>query len=327
MGNLNLRIVDTSNVDPWHNLALEEQLFNEVEDHQAILYLWQNQNTVVIGRNQNPYRECKYKQLEADGGKLARRLSGGGAVFHDLGNLNFTFIMKKPLFDIKRQLQVIIDAIATLGIKAEFSGRNDILTEGRKFSGNAFYYNEDRCYHHGTLLVSADMSKLAQYLTVSKKKMEAKGVKSVQSRVINLIELNADLTIGLLKEALKESFKKSYTHEKCQSETYDDISDQELYDRYASWNWRFGETPKFKVNLHERFSFGELEIMINLKDSVIKDLKIYSDAMDVDIVKDIEEALLQVKYEGKDLVKALDPLTHKYGEIIQEIQDWLGQLE
>lgn len=328
MENLNVRIIETRSVDPWHNLALEEKLFNEVEDNEVILYLWQNQNTVVIGRNQNPYRECKYKELEADGGKLARRLSGGGAVFHDLGNLNFTFIMKKNLFDIKKQLQVIIDAIGALGIKAEFSGRNDILAEGRKFSGNAFYYNEDRCYHHGTLLVAADMPKLAKYLSVSKKKIESKGVKSVKARVVNLVELNPDLNIKMLIQALEESFKNAYPHESLKKELNQGELNDQLYDQYASWDWRFGETPKFKINLYERFAFGDLEIMLNLKESIIKEIKIYSDAMDVHLAQDIEKQLENEKYLGPHLALCLDPLKSKYDpELIETIKTWLNELE
>lgn len=327
MEQLNLKIIDTTNLDPWHNLALEEKLFFEVEDNEVILYLWQNQNTVVIGRNQNPYRECKYNQLEQEGGKLARRLSGGGAVFHDLGNLNFTFIMKKPLYDIRRQLQVIIDAMASLGIQAEFSGRNDILTDGRKFSGNAFYYHEDRCYHHGTLLVSADIRNLAKYLTVSKKKIESKGVKSVQSRVINLSELKPDLTIASLKEALKESFQNTYSHETCQSQIFDTIENKNLYEKYASWDWRFGKTPEFRVTLYERFTFGDFEIMINLKDSIISEIKIYSDAMDIDLVKDLEKALINEKYQGLHLSHQIGKLEIKYGSIITDLQSWLLTLE
>ncbi|MBN2796139.1 MAG: lipoate--protein ligase [Clostridia bacterium] len=327
MEKVSLRIIDTTSVDPWHNLALEEKLFFEVEDNEAIFYLWQNQNTVVIGRNQNPYRECKYLQLEQDGGKLARRLSGGGAVFHDLGNLNFTFIMKKPLYDIKRQLQVIIDAMANLGIKAEFSGRNDILTDGRKFSGNAFYYHEDRCYHHGTLLVSADILNLAKYLSVSKKKIESKGVKSVQSRVINLSELKPDLTIDKLKDALKDSFMKTYSHYDCQTELLDEISNETLYNKYASWDWRFGKTPEFRITLYERFTFGDFEIMINLKDSYISEIKIFSDAMDVDLVKDLENALINKKYSGLHLADEIGALNAQYGSIILDLQNWLRTLE
>lgn len=131
-------IIYSQSFNPWYNLALEEYLLNGVSDNEVILYLWQNDNTVVVGRNQNAWKECRCKLLEEEGGKLARRLSGGGAVYHDLGNLNFTFLMKDSLYDLKHQLNVILNAVKMAGIEAEFSGRNDLVVQGKKFSGNAF---------------------------------------------------------------------------------------------------------------------------------------------------------------------------------------------
>ncbi|MDV3425849.1 MAG: lipoate--protein ligase, partial [Bacillota bacterium] len=210
-----LELVISNSFDPYFNLALEEELFNHIEENKIILYLWQNQNTIVIGRNQNAYKECDYNLLKRDGGKLARRLSGGGAVYHDLGNLNFTFISKTGLFDIHKQLEVIIKALEKFHIKAEFSGRNDILAKGLKFSGNAYYYDEDKCCHHGTILLSADLSKLTKYLTVSEDKLKWKGIDSVRSRVINLMEINPNVNVNNVKEALAESFSKVYQREIC----------------------------------------------------------------------------------------------------------------
>lgn len=137
---LDTKIVYSHSYDPWFNLAVEEYLLNHVHDHEVILYLWQNDQTVVIGRNQNAWKECAWEQLEKDGGKLARRLSGGGAVFHDLGNLNFTFLTTKKHYELERQLSVILQALRKLGVNAEFSGRNDLMLDGRKFSGHAYYY-------------------------------------------------------------------------------------------------------------------------------------------------------------------------------------------
>ena len=141
--------IESDQVNPYKNLAVEEYLLLHCEPQECILYLWQNQNTVVIGRNQNAWKECKVESLEENGGHLARRLSGGGAVYHDLGNLNFTFLVNKDEYSLEKQLQVIINAMGRLGLKAEKSGRNDILIDGKKFSGNAFYEQEKHCYHHG----------------------------------------------------------------------------------------------------------------------------------------------------------------------------------
>ena len=161
-----LSIFEGVSFDPHYNLAVEQYLLETVAEDQCILYLWQNENTVVIGRNQNPWKECKTTLLSQEGGHLARRLSGGGAVFHDLGNLNFTFLLPQADYDLDKQLDVIQTAVSSLGISTERSGRNDVLAEGRKFSGNAFYKNGNQAYHHGTLLVNADMDKLSLLMLI-----------------------------------------------------------------------------------------------------------------------------------------------------------------
>ena len=163
-----LKLYEGQSFDPQLNLAVEEYLLQTVEPDCCILYLWQNQNTVVIGRNQNAWKECRTTLLEEEGGHLARRLSGGGAVFHDLGNLNFTFLVPTDCYDLEKQLSVIQLACRSFGIEAVRSGRNDILAEGRKFSGNAFYQSGGRSYHHGTLLVDVDMTRMSRYLNPSK---------------------------------------------------------------------------------------------------------------------------------------------------------------
>ena len=170
----NIAVYESTTYDPYYNLALEKYLLESVTPDTCILYLWQNENTVVIGRNQNPWAECSVSCLEEDHVKLARRLSGGGAVFHDLGNLNFTFLVSEENYDLDRQLSVIEAMCHTFKISAERSGRNDILVEGKKFSGNAFYNSKGRSYHHGTLLVNADMQKMPRYLNPSKAKLAAK---------------------------------------------------------------------------------------------------------------------------------------------------------
>ncbi|PKN46926.1 MAG: CTP synthase, partial [Deltaproteobacteria bacterium HGW-Deltaproteobacteria-20] len=161
-----VRLVRSPDTDPWKNLAREEFLAGDCADDEAIFYLWQNAHTVVIGRNQNAWSECRLDLLESEGGRLARRSSGGGAVYHDLGNLNYSFILPRTHYNMERQLGVVLAALRSLGVDAEFSGRNDLLLEGRKFSGNAYQLTRRRGLHHGTLLLSVDMSKLSRYLNV-----------------------------------------------------------------------------------------------------------------------------------------------------------------
>jgi lipoate-protein ligase A len=203
-------VIYSDSYNPWYNLALEEYLFNNLKKNEIILYLWQNEQTVVIGRDQNAWKECNCKLFEAKAGKLARRSSGGGAVYHDLGNLNFTFIMDKNLFDIHTQLEVILKALKSKNIEAEFSGRNVLIVKGKKFSGNAYYYGEKASYHHGTVMVNTDFEKMIKYLQVSAEKIKSKGIESVKARVINLKELNSELSIENIQQELEKQFKKIY---------------------------------------------------------------------------------------------------------------------
>jgi len=286
---LGTRIIHTGTHDPWWNLALEEYLLNAVNPFQCILYLWQNQNTIVIGRHQNPWRECRCDLFESEGGKLARRLSGGGAVYHDLGNLNFTFVASRQVYDLSRQTEVILDAVRSLGIDAEKSGRNDLTADGRKFSGNAFCFRKNSAFHHGTVLVSADFGKLAKYLQVSKEKMESKGVKSVQSRVVNLSELVPGLTVDDVASALISSFRKAYGSDapvetEITADDFDMKTIEELYRKYSSWEWRYGEAPQFDLRMENRFPWGGVEICFRLEGGRIKKAYVFSDAMDEEYI-------------------------------------------
>ena len=321
------KIIFSTSFDPWYNLALEEYLFKHVEKNQVILYLWQNQNTVVIGRNQNAWKECRCSQLEQDGGKLASRLSGGGAVFHDLGNLNFTMIMDRGHYDLEKQLRVILEAVKKLNIKAEFSGRNDLTVEGRKFSGNAFYFEQDKAYHHGTILINVDIHKLSTYLQVSKQKIASKGVDSVQARVGNLSLFQPDITIETMKEALKASFQELYVEitdpPVIVSESTYDL--QELYQKYSSWEWLYGKTPSFDIILETRFPWGGIELGLNLKNGLIGEAKIYSDAMNSHLIEQIALALIHQPFQVDQMVRVISPLESnpENEKIINDLVTWL----
>ncbi len=323
------KIIHSKNYNPYHNLALEEYLLQQVEDNEIILYLWQNQNTIVIGKNQNPWKECRISQVEKDGVHVARRLSGGGAVYHDLGNLNFTFLMKEKNYNLEKQLQVILEAVKTLGIEASFTGKNDITVHGRKFSGNAFYFGNKRSYHHGTLLIHTDMKPLSTYLQVSKEKIKSKGVDSIQSRVINLIELNPDITIAKVIKTLEESFQKIYggsaLYLPCPAEK--EFSD--LIKKYSSWKWRFGQSPPFDIAFENRFDFGGVELLFSLKNSHIQQVTIYSDSIHINIFEKIKEVLTDVPFDISSIVKQLDTIpfaNQTERKIVTDIQEWLFQM-
>lgn len=302
-----LRIHSATGFDPYVNLATEKFLLDIVLPGECILYLWQNQNTVVIGRNQNPWLECRTELLAAEGGVLARRLSGGGAVFHDLGNLNFTFIMCKEDYDLDRQLAVIARACALAGIETERSGRNDILAGGRKFSGNAFYQSQGKAYHHGTLMVNVDKDRLGRYLSPPKAKLEAKGVASVRSRVVNLCELSPGLTVEAMKQYMAAAFCEIYGFDEKAAvfTSKKSCATALLAKEYASEKYLFGTTLPFTFQCEGRWDWGGVQLQLATKQGVITDAKLYSDAMDWSLAPAVEAALTGCRFALSDLQAAL----------------------
>lgn len=282
--------------NPYLNLAYEDWMMDQIQDDEILFYLWQNQHTVVIGKNQNAYKECKVAELESDGGKLARRSSGGGAVYHDLGNLNFTFIAPHYRYDQHKQLNVILTALNKLGISAQFAGRNDIEVDGCKVSGNAFAKKRNNSLHHGTLLVDVKMEDLAKYLNVSKAKMQSKGVDSVRKRVANLKQFNPNLTIPMLIDTLKVSFEQVY-NTKLHERIMDTNKYQERIEKYRSNEWRLNPIEAFQAQVETKFPWGEIQAFFNVHGGNIIETKIYSDAMNPDFIEQLSKAWKDVPYE------------------------------
>lgn len=289
----NVKLFRYDSVDPYLNLAIEQHLLETVEKGTCILYLWQNENTVVIGRNQNAWKECRTSLLEEEGGRLARRLSGGGAVFHDLGNLNFTFLVNEEDYDVDRQLTVIQTACRALGLTAERSGRNDVLVDGRKFSGNAFYHSKGKAYHHGTLLVDTDGEKLARYLSPSKAKLQAKGVDSVRSRVVNLAELVTGLTCERMAQEMTTAFGWVYglPVQELSADGLDWDYIENLRGRNAGRDWLYGPRLPLSFECEERFDWGGVQVQLQVESGVVIQAKVYSDAMEWDLAGPLEQAL------------------------------------
>jgi lipoate-protein ligase A len=313
-------VITSVSTDPWHNLALEELLFTSGGEG-TVLYLWQNRNTVVIGRNQNAWKECRADLLEREGGRLARRTSGGGAVFHDMGNLNFTFITPRGGYDLERQLGVILGAVRSQGIDAGFTGRNDLVTAGGgKFSGNAFCFSRDRGLHHGTILVDVDMDKLSRYLVPSADKLRSKGVDSVRSRVANLRELNPDITIDSMAAAVEAAFKAEYGEcVRIGEASLDRRVLSELEARHASWEWRMGKTPEFDVQFDARFSWGGVELCFRIKDGTILDATAYSDAMDEAFIRSLPGILKGRRFNAHEM----GALSLSENPMLADIGGWL----
>lgn len=302
-----LTLINTDNTYPYKNLAVEEYLTTHAAEGECILYLWQNRHTVVIGKNQNCWKECKVNFLEEDGGYLVRRLSGGGAVFHDMGNLNFTFMVRHQDYDVDRQLSVILRAVNLLGIQAEKTGRNDITAEGRKFSGNAFYRAGDCCYHHGTLLIDVNTADMSKYLNVDMRKLQSKGVDSVKSRVANLKEFRPDITVEMLRGALAQAFSEVYGLP-YQTLTVDQLPEDEiaaLTAKFESWEWKYGKRIPFTFEIDRRFEWGDLTIQLSVNEGMIKEVSVFSDSMDQDIADVLTSALTGIKMDAAAAAEAV----------------------
>lgn len=196
------KYIVSQNMNPYQNLAYEQCLFDYVDENSAIIFLWQNENTIVIGKNQNVYAECKAEEFISSGGQIARRKSGGGAVYHDLGNLNFSILCRSEFLSKATYQKIISSALKLIGLQTEFNGRNDLLIDGRKFSGNAFYDNGRVCCQHGTVLVCSDLKKMSYYLTPAQSKLERHHIQSVASRVVNLASVSPSVTVEGIKAAI-----------------------------------------------------------------------------------------------------------------------------
>lgn len=309
-----IKIYDNASLNPYHNLAVEEYLMMHTGDSELIVYLWQNEHTIVIGRNQNVWQECKVSEFTKDGGRIVRRLSGGGAVYHDLGNLNFTFCVKKADYDVNKQLEVILTAVQLLGINARKTGRNDITIEERKFSGNAFYRTGQYCYHHGTLLLDADTEKMVQYLNVDTAKLQSKGVSSVKARVTNLKNYCADINRRLITEKIKTALKNVY---ECDIGIIKDTDLNEneiirLENKFSDWNWIFGRKIPFTNQISRRFVWGNMDIHIVVDEGRIRDIEIYSDMLEQDFIPKMKDILKNCRYDKNIIAEKMIMMQEGY---------------
>ncbi|WP_105901590.1 lipoate--protein ligase [Vibrio gangliei] len=330
-----LRLLFSTSTNPLFNLAVEDTIFRSMSAEQKVLFLWCNDNTVVIGRAQNPWKECNTQRMEKDGITLARRQSGGGAVFHDLGNSNFTFMAGKPGYDKSVSTQIVLDALQKLGINGKATGRNDLVVETeegeRKFSGSAYRETMDRGFHHGTILLNADMSRLADYLNPDPKKLQAKGITSVRSRVINLNELDATLNHERLCEAIKQSFFEYYGEESepeyISEEALPDLPNFETtYAKQRDWHWNFGNTPEFSHQMDERFVWGGVELHFNVKKGHIEEVQIFTDSLDPAPLEALQLALVGQVYSNDGVHAALEIVQNQFPQNQQELEqvkNWL----
>lgn len=293
---MKLQVVISNQYNPFLNRAVEQYLTDKQEEGTVTMYLWKNQQTVVIGYNQNPYSECNVQLLLDEGGHLMRRGTGGGAVYHDLGNINFSFIADKSLYDVRKQLSVIQDSLLAYGLQTEISGRNDLTYEGRKFSGNAFAKGQCNNLHHGTILIKTDGAMMQRYLIVDKAKLMKNGVKSVASRVINLSEAVPELTSENIKQPLIASFEKVYGG-KAEILVFDtlinNVEVQAIRDEISSHDFLFGRWEQFKTMKKARFPWGGVEIALQVDgaNAIITDVQIATDCLEPETIQQAEQLL------------------------------------
>jgi lipoate-protein ligase A len=297
------RFIYNDSTDPCYNLALEEWLMKNC--NEDVFILWQNRPTVVIGRYQNAYAEVNVPYAESNGISVVRRISGGGAVFHDLGNLNFTFIVKDEGkgIDFVRFLTPIKEALASLGIETEISGRNDLLMDGKKISGSAQCRKYGKVLHHGTLLIDVDVQHLSSVLNVKTDKLVSKGISSVRSRVTNIKDVYPSVDVKVIIDALTKKFY-GRTIELTPREISEVASLAE--EKYASWDYVYGSSKALSKTTSTRFDGGSIEISFNSDNGIITSMVINGDFFADGEASLIEEALIGCRLEIGEIISALE---------------------
>ncbi|MBP2241096.1 lipoate-protein ligase A [Cytobacillus eiseniae] len=312
--------------DPRINLAIEEYALKNLDINETYLLFYINEPSIIIGKNQNTIEEINTEYVEGNGIHVVRRLSGGGAVYHDLGNLNFSFITKddgESFHNFRKFTEPVVDALRKLGVNAELSGRNDLTVEGRKISGNAQFSTKGRMFSHGTLMLDSEIDSVVSALRVKKDKIESKGIKSIRSRVANISEfLNEKISIEEFRALLLENIFggkdqiKEYVLTESDWEKIHQLSEE----RYQNWDWNYGKSPKFNLQHSHRFPVGGLDIRLDVDKGKVENCKIYGDFFGVGDVSDIENKLMGVRYEKAELEKALEEIDikHYFGNITKE---------
>ena len=307
-----MKYIINENNNPRYNLALEEYVLKNLDGEY--FSLWQNEPTIVIGKHQNTISEINLDYVEKKGIHVVRRMSGGGAVYHDLGNINFSFIQeKKDLadFDFSFFTRPIVDLLGELGIKAEFNSRNDLAIDGKKFSGNAQYIFKKKILHHGTLLFNSEMEELVNSLKVSKDKIESKGLKSIKSRVANIKDhIGKDSKIKEVsdfKDALFEHMKNRMEEFEEYVLTENDKKEIEKLkkEKYDKWEWNYGESPEADIHRQRKYTAGKVESYIKLKDGLIENIKLYGDFFSSREIEDLENGLKGKKYMKSEIAEYL----------------------
>ena len=302
-------LINNTNTNAYFNLAMEEYFLKNT--NEDIFLLWQNENSIIVGKNQNTLSEINYDYVKENNIKVVRRLSGGGAVFHDLGNINFTFIScnDNSFSDFKKFTMPIVEALKELNVHAEFSGRNDLLIDGQKFSGNAQYNYKNKVMHHGTLLFSSEINDLSNALKVKPSKFQGKSVKSVKSRVTNISShLDKKMTVLEFKDYLMD-----FINKRDKNSHFYELNDKDVEsinklveEKYSTWEWNFGYSPKYSLYNEVKYPGGNLEFSLDVHDGLIKDIKFFGDFFGKEDISFIENKLRNVKHNEYSIKSALE---------------------
>lgn len=298
--------------DPQINLAIEEYVLRTMDvDEDSYLLFYINEPSIIIGKNQNTIEEIDTDFVEKNNIKVVRRLSGGGAVYHDLGNLNYSFITKddgESFRNFQKFTEPVVEALRNIGVNAELIGRNDLLVDGRKISGNAQFSTKGRMYSHGTLMFDTEIDTVVSALKVRKDKIESKGIKSIRSRVANISEfLDEAMTIEDLRmEILKSIFggEENIKYKVLTEKDWENIHKLSK-ERYANWEWNYGKSPKFNVQHSERFPVGSVDVRLQVNKGLIEDATIFGDFFGIGEIEKVQEKLRGVTYSRQAIEEAL----------------------
>ena len=318
-----MKYIDWKETDPQKNLAFEEYVFNQMDKDESYFLLWQNDNAVIVGKHQNTIEEINQEYIKENDIKVVRRLSGGGAVYHDLGNLNFTFIVNEvgqEQFDFQTFTRPLVEALKTLGVNAEFNSRNDLAIDGKKFSGNSQYAKRGRILHHGTILFNSNLATIQSALKVKQDKIESKGIKSVKSRVTNIVDyLDEDYTLEDFKAALlKAMFENDNLEMITLLEEEIQAIEQLKTEKYATWDWNYGKSPRYNLRKERKCDFGLITILLQVEKGEIKELHFYGDYFGNGDIQELETLLIGVK-----------PTEEALSEILKEVvlSDYINGLD
>lgn len=324
-----MKFIDNKGItDPRINLAIEEYVLNEFGENDTYLLFYINEPSIIIGRNQNTVEEINTDYVEEKGIHVVRRLSGGGAVYHDLGNLNFSFITKddgESFHNFAKFTEPVVSALQKLGVPAELQGRNDLVANGRKVSGNAQFSTKGRMFSHGTLMYDSEIEEVVRSLRVKTEKIQSKGIKSIRSRVANISEfMDEKLTMDEFKaHILRHIFD------------VDDVKDVPQYElteedwkniheisenRYQKWEWNYGKSPKSNIQHTKKFDGGLLDVRLDVHKGIIENCKIYGDFFGIGTINELEDKLKGIRYDREAIAEAIEDIeiSHYLGKITKE---------